>query len=67
MEVLGHCGYLEEAEAVFVEIKQKNWVPDEPVYGLLVVQWGKARTCLSTNLQFSPQCISQGASIARCV
>ncbi|KAI6675290.1 hypothetical protein NL676_003196 [Syzygium grande] len=25
MEVLGHCGYLEEAEAVFVEMRQKNW------------------------------------------
>jgi pentatricopeptide repeat protein len=42
MEVLGHCGYLEEAEAVFVEMKQRNWAPDEPVYGLLVDLWGKA-------------------------
>ncbi|CAA3027692.1 Hypothetical predicted protein [Olea europaea subsp. europaea] len=42
MEVLGHCGYLDEAEAVFMEMKRKNWVPDEPVYGLLVDLWGKA-------------------------
>ncbi|KAI5392872.1 hypothetical protein KIW84_060148 [Lathyrus oleraceus] len=26
MEVLGHCGYLEEVEAVFVEMKQRNTV-----------------------------------------
>jgi len=34
--------YLEEVEPVFVEMKQKNWVPDESVYGLLVDLWGKA-------------------------
>ncbi|KAF5194378.1 Pentatricopeptide repeat-containing protein [Thalictrum thalictroides] len=42
MEVYGHCGYLNESETLFVEIKQKNWVPDEPAYGLLVDLWGKA-------------------------
>ncbi|KAJ0083624.1 hypothetical protein Patl1_30586 [Pistacia atlantica] len=41
MEVLGHCGSLEEAETVFVETIRKNWVSDEPVYGLLVDLWGK--------------------------
>ncbi|KAG2303262.1 hypothetical protein Bca52824_031913 [Brassica carinata] len=42
MEVLGHCGYLEEAEAVFTEMQLNNWIPDEPVYGILVDLWGKA-------------------------
>lgn len=41
MEVLGHCGFIEEAEGIFIEM-QKNWVPDEPVYGLLVDLWGKS-------------------------
>ncbi|XP_072956761.1 pentatricopeptide repeat-containing protein At1g74750-like [Typha angustifolia] len=41
MDVLGRCGRLDEAEAVFVEMK-RDWVPDEPVYGLLVDLWGKA-------------------------
>ncbi|XP_042416551.1 pentatricopeptide repeat-containing protein At1g74750-like isoform X2 [Zingiber officinale] len=41
MEALGHDGYLEEAEAVFKEMA-RDWVPDEPVYGLLVDLWGKA-------------------------
>lgn len=41
MEVLGHCGHLDEAENVFVEM-QRDWVPDEPVYGLMVDMWGKA-------------------------
>ncbi|KAJ6806555.1 pentatricopeptide repeat-containing protein-like [Iris pallida] len=41
MEVLGHCGRLDEAEAVFQEMEQ-DWVPDEPVYGLLVDLWGKS-------------------------
>ncbi|KAL6622332.1 hypothetical protein ACP70R_032211 [Stipagrostis hirtigluma subsp. patula] len=41
MEVLGHCGHLDEAEAVFMEMR-RDWAPDEPVYGLLVDLWGKA-------------------------
>lgn len=41
MEVLGHCGHLDEAEAVFIEMRH-DWAPDEPVYGLLVDLWGKA-------------------------
>lgn len=41
MEVLGHCGHLDEAEAVFLEMR-RDWAPDEPVYGLLVDLWGKA-------------------------
>ncbi|KAG0500728.1 hypothetical protein HPP92_000800 [Vanilla planifolia] len=41
MEALGHCGYIEEAEAVFTEMK-RDCVPDEPVYGLLIDLWGKA-------------------------
>lgn len=41
MEVLGHCGHLDEAEAVFIEMR-RDWAPDEPVYGLLVDLWGKA-------------------------
>ncbi|PKA56813.1 Pentatricopeptide repeat-containing protein [Apostasia shenzhenica] len=41
MDALGHCGYISEAELVFVEMK-RDWVPDEPVYGLLVDLWGKA-------------------------
>ncbi|KAM0943699.1 putative Smr domain, tetratricopeptide-like helical domain superfamily [Dioscorea sansibarensis] len=41
MEVLGHCGRLDEAEAVFSEMQQ-DWIPDEPVYGLLVDLWGKS-------------------------
>ncbi|OEL33270.1 Pentatricopeptide repeat-containing protein [Dichanthelium oligosanthes] len=41
MEVLGHCGHLNEAEAVFIEMR-RDWAPDEPVYGLLVDLWGKA-------------------------
>jgi pentatricopeptide repeat protein len=41
MEVLGHCGHLDEAEAVFIEMR-RDWTPDEPVYGLLVDLWGKA-------------------------
>ncbi|MQL97311.1 hypothetical protein Taro_030002 [Colocasia esculenta] len=41
MEVLGHCGFLDEAEGLFLEMKQEL-VPDEPVYGLLVDMWGKA-------------------------
>ncbi|ONK81463.1 uncharacterized protein A4U43_C01F29350 [Asparagus officinalis] len=41
MEVLGHCGHLDEVEAVFLEM-QRDWIPDEPVYGLLVDMWGKA-------------------------
>lgn len=41
MEVLGHCGHLDEVEAVFSEM-QRDWVPDEPVYGLLVDMWGKS-------------------------
>uniref|UniRef100_A0A1D1Y6B3 Pentatricopeptide repeat-containing protein At1g74750 n=1 Tax=Anthurium amnicola TaxID=1678845 RepID=A0A1D1Y6B3_9ARAE len=40
MEVLGNCGYLDEAEDLFVEMRQ-DLVPDEPVYGLLVDMWGK--------------------------
>ncbi|KAI4319123.1 hypothetical protein MLD38_032760 [Melastoma candidum] len=41
MEVLGHCGHLDEAEVVFQQMRRKNLVPDEPVYGLLVDLWGK--------------------------
>ncbi|XP_062202897.1 pentatricopeptide repeat-containing protein At1g18900-like [Phragmites australis] len=41
MEVLGHCGHLDEAETVFIEMR-RDWAPDEPVYGLLVDLWGKA-------------------------
>jgi pentatricopeptide repeat protein len=41
MEVLGHCGNLDDAEAVFIEMR-RDWAPDEPVYGLLVDLWGKA-------------------------
>ncbi|RWW77130.1 hypothetical protein BHE74_00014735 [Ensete ventricosum] len=41
MEVLGHGGHLNEAEAVFMEMT-RDWAPDEPVYGLLVDLWGKA-------------------------
>ncbi|KAG2321261.1 hypothetical protein Bca52824_014474 [Brassica carinata] len=44
MVVLGHCGYLEEAEGVFAKMEEENWVPDEPVYGLLVDLWGKLVT-----------------------
>ncbi|CAK9184756.1 unnamed protein product [Ilex paraguariensis] len=40
MEVLGHCCYLTEAEAVFYEMPLKNWVPDEHIYGLVVDLWG---------------------------
>lgn len=40
MEALGHWGQLNEAENVFLEMQQ-YWVPDEPVYGLLVDMWGK--------------------------
>ncbi|KAF9596787.1 hypothetical protein IFM89_013334 [Coptis chinensis] len=43
MEVLGHCDYLNEVEAVFEDMKQNIWVPDEPVYGLLLDLWGKSR------------------------
>jgi pentatricopeptide repeat protein len=41
IEVLARCGHLEETETVFSEMQQ-DWVPDEPVYGLLVDLWGKA-------------------------
>ncbi|CAA6659021.1 unnamed protein product [Spirodela intermedia] len=41
MEILGHCGHLGEAEALFMEMKQ-DFVPDEPAYGLLVDMCGKA-------------------------
>ena len=41
MEVLGHCGHIAEAEALFKEMKHE-FVPDKPVYGLLVDMWGKA-------------------------
>lgn len=41
IEVLARCGHLEETETVFNEMQQ-DWVPDEPVYGLLVDLWGKA-------------------------
>lgn len=41
MEALGHCGHIEEAEAVFNEMR-KDCVPDEPVYCLLIDLWGKA-------------------------
>jgi pentatricopeptide repeat protein len=41
MEVLGHCGHQDEAEAVFIEMRC-DWDPDELVYGLLVDLWGKA-------------------------
>lgn len=41
IEVLAQCGHLEETEMVFTEMQQ-DWVPDEPVYGLLVDLWGKA-------------------------
>uniref|UniRef100_A0ACD5WYX0 Uncharacterized protein n=1 Tax=Avena sativa TaxID=4498 RepID=A0ACD5WYX0_AVESA len=41
MEVLGHCGHLDEAEAVFLEMR-RDWAPDEHVYGLLVDLWGKS-------------------------
>ncbi|WOL15239.1 hypothetical protein Cni_G24020 [Canna indica] len=41
MEVLGHGGHLNEAEAVFMQMT-RDWVPDEPAYGLLVDMWGKA-------------------------
>ncbi|KAJ0982812.1 hypothetical protein J5N97_011067 [Dioscorea zingiberensis] len=41
MEALGHSGHLNEVETVFIEM-QRDWVPDEPMYGLLVDLWGKA-------------------------
>lgn len=41
MEALGHCGHIQEAEAVFNEMR-KGCVPDEPVYCLMVDLWGKA-------------------------
>uniref|UniRef100_A0ACD5YLM9 Uncharacterized protein n=1 Tax=Avena sativa TaxID=4498 RepID=A0ACD5YLM9_AVESA len=41
MEVLGHCGHLDEAEAVFLEMR-RDWAPDEHVYGLLVDLWGRS-------------------------
>lgn len=41
MDALGHSGHLNEVEAVFVEM-QRDWVPDEPIYGLLVDLWGKS-------------------------
>ncbi|CAA0826467.1 Pentatricopeptide repeat-containing protein [Striga hermonthica] len=66
MEVLGHCDYLDEAEAVFAEMKQKNWFPDEPVYGLLVDLWGKLEhdwagpEPVSSDLHSSPQLLHGG-------
>ncbi|KAJ1691726.1 hypothetical protein LUZ63_015881 [Rhynchospora breviuscula] len=41
IEVLARCGHLDETETVFAEMQQ-DWVPDEPVYGLMVDLWGKA-------------------------
>ncbi|KAJ3674649.1 hypothetical protein LUZ60_005265 [Juncus effusus] len=41
IEVLGQNGRLEETEQVFTQM-EKDWIPDEPVFGLLVDLWGKS-------------------------
>ncbi|KAF9605750.1 hypothetical protein IFM89_018146 [Coptis chinensis] len=37
-----NAGFQPDKKLFFEEMKRKNWVPDEPVYGHLVDLWGKA-------------------------